>query len=106
MPRKVLVVSETQVLGDMIEFLLHGSATVMWTPTPNETEGLGIDIVVLDTPHSEENLRQLRVHPHLHDVPAIVVRDAPDMIERLGPLMAEPEHPAGRTETQRATTAA
>jgi hypothetical protein len=105
MPSKVLVVSESQALGDMVGLLLGDSATVSWTQTPNETEGLGIDIVVLDTPHEKENLRQLRVHPRLHDVPAIVIRGPADLVERLGSQLARTSHPAGRT-AQRTTSAA
>lgn len=68
---KVLVVADTPALRDFVDLMLFGRATVVWSPTPNETEGLGTTAVVLDGSGGRENLAQVRVHPQLSDVPVI-----------------------------------
>ncbi len=72
MTPRVLVVAKDRGLRDLLGVLLLGDASVSWVKAPDEDEGQGVVVVVLDEPFGEPELKQLSMHPRLSNVPVIM----------------------------------
>ncbi|MEX0874110.1 MAG: hypothetical protein WD646_05260 [Actinomycetota bacterium] len=67
----VLVIGEHTGARDALELMLLDQISMKWTTTPDETEGLDVDVVVIGPGLSD--LNAVRVHPVLRDVPVVVL---------------------------------
>src|SRR5207245_6617127 len=116
----LLVLGADDRLTMALERLVPG-ARFKTARTAAETEGLGIEAVVIAGQHPFEELTQVRVHPRLYDAPVVLVapghklpaddwHDAKvwpltntgfdlidDLVDRVGRLLARSRHPAGRS---------
>lgn len=110
----VLVVGD-DLLATAIEFL---GVRVRTVHTAAETEGIGVDVVVVSGRYPMEELTEVRVHPRLYDRPVVLVaagrtlpprvwhaidvwpvtRHDPDAIQEItqivGTLLARAHHPS------------
>jgi hypothetical protein len=73
----VLVLGDAQGLLEALELLLLGRARVRHAPAAGETEGIGVDVVVVTGPGASEHVRDIQVHPRLRSVPTVAL--SPEM---------------------------
>jgi hypothetical protein len=68
----VLVLGADENLARALELIIQG-IRVKVAPTAVDTEGIGIDVVVIAGQQPLQDLTEVRVHPHLHDTPVVLV---------------------------------
>lgn len=68
---KVLVVGADERLSKALEFFVPG-ITVKAVDRAVDTEGLGVDVVVIAGDHPLEELTEVRVHPNLYAAPIVL----------------------------------
>jgi hypothetical protein len=70
---RVLVLGDDGELGELIRLVLGPTYRVRTSRTAAETEGVGVDVVVVSGSHPLEELTEVRVHPRLFDLPVVLV---------------------------------
>jgi hypothetical protein len=127
MTPRVLVLGGPDGLCGALELLLMGRAQVGRADAADDTEGIGVDVVVAAGREALEHVKDVRVHPRLHRAPAVVlavpVEEAPavlgtwfvdprraemldDLTERVSWLLARAHHPTSRRTFSPVTPAA
>jgi hypothetical protein len=69
---RVLVIDETEAFGTELQARL-GNVLIRTAPSPDDTEGIGVDVIVVAGPYPVRQLAEIRVHPELATLPVILI---------------------------------